>query len=245
MASWKEFSLPDKAVSVLLPAIPKRNKSFERQSEGTGWNFSVYDCTDQAAGLYYLFQVRDIGAGHYLEGDSIYFDQFKENLLKEKVTMLRDEKSVLNGLPVLRFDAESKEESIFYKTINVVRGNRVYTLMALGHVSRKEDEGPENYFRSLRLLDIKKANWSVQQSDNGTFSSRVPDKFVRATDEEKEDSTRIHYTSYDPFEVTSYEVIKDILPPFFWSNTDTGFYRERATASLGYKDSVLSYKIEF
>lgn len=243
MASWKEFSLPDKAVSVQLPAIPKRNKSFERQSEGTGWNFSVYDCTDQAAGLYYLFQVRDIGAGHYLEGDSIYFDQFKENLLKEKVTMLRDEKSVLNGLPVLRFDAESKEESIFYKTINVVRGNRVYTLMALGHVSRKEDEGPENYFRSLRLLDIKKANWSVQQSDNGTFSSRVPDKFVRATDEEKEDSTRIHYTSYDPFEVTSYEVIKDILPPFFWSNTDTGFYRERATASLGYKDSVLSYKI--
>jgi hypothetical protein len=242
MASWKEFALPDKAVKVQLPSIPKRNKSFERQAEGTGWNFYVYDCTDQAAGLYYLFQIRDISAGHFLEGDSLYFDQFRDNLLKQKVTTLRDEKSVMEGYPVLRFDAESKAESIFYKTVNVIRGNRVYTLMVLGHVSRKDDEGPENYFRSLRLLEYKKADWSVQQSDDLTFSSKVPDKFVRATDEEKEDSSRIHYTSFDPFEVTSYEVIKDILPPFFWATSDTGFYRERAMTSVGYNDSVLSYK---
>ncbi|MBK8427973.1 MAG: TraB/GumN family protein [Lewinellaceae bacterium] len=59
-SGWKEFSLPDKGVTVKMPAVPKRNKSFERQAEGSGWNFQVYDCTDPAAGLYYLFQVRDV-----------------------------------------------------------------------------------------------------------------------------------------------------------------------------------------
>ncbi len=242
-ANWKEFSLPEKGISVRLPSLPKRNKTFERQAEGTGWNFSVYDCTDQAAGLYYLFQVRDITAGHFLEGDSLYFEQFKENLLKDNVTSLQDETSVMQGHKVLRFDAESKAESLFYKTMNMVRGNRVYTMMVLGHVSLKDEEGPEHYFRSLKLLDIKKAAFSVQPSDDGSFSSMVPDKFIRVKEEEKEDSTRIHYTSYDPYEVTSYEVIKDILPAFFWVKSDTGFYRERANTAVGYKDSLLSYSI--
>lgn len=69
----------------------------------------------------------------------------------------------------------------------------------------------------------------------------APDKFVRAKEEEKEDSTRVHYTSYDPNEVTSYEVVKDILPPLFWVESDTGYYRKRANMAVGYDDSLLNY----
>lgn len=117
--------------------------------------------------MYYLLQVRDISAGHFLEGDSIYFDEFKDNLLKEKVTMLRDEKSVLNGPPVLRFDAESKEESIFYKTINVVRGNRVYTLMVLGHVSGKKMKG-------RIIISVPFACWILREQ-TGQFTRLITD----------------------------------------------------------------------
>ncbi len=242
-SGWKEFSLPDKGVTVKMPAVPKRNKSFERQAEGSGWNFQVYDCTDPAAGLYYLFQVRDVSAGNFLEGDSLYFEQFKENLLKEDVVKLRDETSVIGGQPVLRFDATSKSESLFYKTLNLIRGNRVYTLMVLGHVSLKDEEGAEHFFQSLKLEELKKTVFTLQTADDLSFSSRVPDKFVRAIDEEKEDSTRIHYTSYDPNEVTSYEVVKDRLPPLFWVKSDTAFYRKRASLAVGYDDSLLHYNI--
>ena len=241
--NWKVFSLPDKGVSVKMPAVPKRNKSFERQSDGSGWNFQVFDCTDPAAGLYYLFQVRDVAAGNFLEGDSLYFEQFKENLLKDDVSMLRDETSVMQGLPVLRFDALSKSESLFYKTMNLIRGNRIYTMMVLGHISKKEEEGAEHFFQSLKLEELKKTVFTLQTSDDLSFSSMAPDKFIRAKEEEKEDSTRIHYTSYDPNEVTSYEVVKDILPPLFWVNSDTAFYRKRANLAVGYDDSLLNYSI--
>lgn len=242
-STWKEFSLPEKGVSVKMPAVPKRNKSFERQAEGSGWYFQVFDCTDPAAGLYYLFQVRDVAAGNYLEGDSIYFEQFKENLLKDDVVALRDEVTDYQGQHMLRFDALSASESLFYKTQNLVRGNRIYTMMVMGHVSKKEEEGPDHFFRSLKLEELKKTAFTLQTADNLSFSSMAPGKFVRAIAEEKEDSTRIHYTSYDPNDVTSYEVIKDILPPLFWVNSDTAYYRKRANLAVGYNDSLLNYTI--
>ncbi len=242
-STWKEFSLPEKGVSVKMPAVPKRNKSFERQAEGSGWNFQVFDCTDPAAGLYYLFQVRDVAAGNFLEGDSLYFEQFKENLLKDDVVTLRDEVEDYQGHRLLRFDAESDTESLFYKTQNLVRGNRIYTMMVMGHVSKKEEEGPDHFFKSLKLEELKKTVFTVQTADNLSFSSMAPDKFVRATDEEEEDSTRIHYTSFDPNEVTSYEVVKDILPPLFWVKSDTAFYRVRAKTGVSYNDSLLKYSI--
>ncbi len=241
--TWKEFTLPEKGVSVKLPLLPKRNKSFERQAEGTGWNFSVYDCSDPAAGLYYLYQIKDISAGHYLESDSLYFQQFRENLVKDKISSSRDETVLVQGYPALRLDAESTEDALFYKTLNLVRGNRVYTLMVLGHVSKKEDDSPEHFFNSLKLLDLKKTAFTSQVADNGTFSSMVPDKFVRVKKEEEDDSTRIHYTSYDASEVTSYEVIKDIFPPLYWIKSDTAFFREKANRAVGYADSLLSYSI--
>lgn len=241
--NWKEFSLPEKAVSVMLPSTPKKNKSFEKQADGSGWNFSVYDCTDLAAGLYYLFQVRDINAGHFLDGDSSFFELFKENLLQDKITKLREEKGLHNGYPSMRFDAESDEEALFYKTKNVVRGNRVYTLMVLGHKSQKGDNGPDYYFNSLKLTDYKLGNSTQQSADDNTFSSWVPAKFelAKKEDEEGDDSTRVHYTSYNPNEAVSYEVIKDKLPAFYWTEADTSFYRGKANEAKGYNDSVLSY----
>ncbi|MBK8698339.1 MAG: hypothetical protein IPN29_01835 [Saprospiraceae bacterium] len=98
-----------------------------------------------------FFQVRDINAGHFLDGDSSFFELFKENLLKDKVTKLREETGLHNGYPSMRFDAVSDEEALFYKTKNVVRGNRVYSLMVLGHKSQKEDSGPDYFFNSLKL----------------------------------------------------------------------------------------------
>lgn len=239
--NWKEFALPEKAVAVQLPGVPKRNRAFEKQAEGTGWKFSVYDYTDQSAGLYYIFQVRDIEAGHFLEGDSAYFEEFKSNILKDEVTSIQDETIQVQGNPALRFDAVSTKESLFYNTINVVRGNRVYTLMVLGNISRKDDPGMETYFNSLKLMEYKQGDWAVHSADNLTFSARVPAGFVRDKEEEKEDSTRIHYTSYDPLEVVSYEVIKDALPAYYWTRTDTGFYRERANTAKAYNDSLLDY----
>lgn len=239
--TWKEFSLPEKGITVKLPVLPKRNKTFERQSEGSGWNFSVYDCSDPAAGLYYLYQVKDISAGRFLESDSLYFQQFRENLVSDKLVSTRDETIMTQGYPALRLDAESAEDALFYKTLNLVRGNRIYTLMVLGHLSKKEEDGPDIFFNSLKLLELKKSVFSIHEAENRTFSSMVPDKFVRATKDEEEDSTRIHYSSYDANEVTSYEVIKDIFPPLFWIKSDTAFFRTQANRAVQYSDSLLSY----
>lgn len=241
--NWKEFMLENKAVSVMMPALPKRNKGFEKQAEGSGWNFSVFDCTDLSAGLYYVFQVRDINAGHFLNGDSAFFESFKENLLSDKVKKLRAETNYYSGYPSLRFDAEAEKEALFYKTMNVIRGNRVYTLMVFGNKSKMDDPGPDHFFNSLVLRPYKPVETVLQFADDNTFSSWVPAKFERVKSDEDEDSTRVHYTSYNPNEAISYEVIKDQLPAFYWTDTDTGFYRMKANQAKEYDDSMLSYSM--
>jgi uncharacterized protein YbaP (TraB family) len=245
--NWKEFGLPEKGFKVMMPAEPKLNKTFGKQAAGSGWHFTVYDCTDLSAGLYYLMQVRDIEAGRYLDGDSAYFESFRENLAGDIKETLKDEVSTLSSFPAFRYDALGKEDDIFYKTKNIVRGNRVYSLMVIGQQSKKDDGGPEQFFNSFQLTDYKKSDWKLYAAPDYTFTGWGSDRFALMKDEADNenktvtDTTMVHYTSYNPNEVISYEVIKNFMPAYYWADSDSSFYESKINAYKQYDDSVLSH----
>lgn len=238
-ADWKVFSLPEKGVTVKLPATPKRNKLFEKKAEGTGWEFSVFDCNDQQAGLYYIFQVRDVARGRYLENDSVIFEEFRGNLLEDGGTELKNERSTQGGFPAFRLDVLSGKESIFYKTYSLIRNNRMYNLVVIGHESNRDQEGPEPYFNSLTLTDYNKKEWVMQQEDKGGFRSMAPQPFQLYEDKDEPDSMQVHYISYDPVEARSYEIFKNYFSPYFWITSDTAYLRKRADSYMRYDDTVL------
>lgn len=243
---WKQFGLKEKAFTVMMPAVPKRNKAFEKQAEGSNWDFTVYDYTDLTGGFYYICQVRDIRAGYFLDGDSAYFDSFKENIKESAEEVVKEEMTIHQGFPAYRFDALSKEEGIFYKTMNVVRGNRVYTLIVLGSINKKNEPGPEEYFSSLQLTEYSFPQWKIQEAEDKSFftwgSSNYSIKKKEKEEEEDDDSTRIHYISYNVHDATSYEVLRDVLPPLFWVTDDSTFFKQRAYSYKGFTDSVLKYE---
>jgi uncharacterized protein YbaP (TraB family) len=245
-AGWKQFGLKEKAFTVMMPAVPKRNNAFEKQAEGSNWDFTVYDYTDLTGGFYYICQVRDIRAGYFLDGDSAYFDSFKENIKESAEEVVKEEMTIHQGFPAYRFDALSKEEGIFYKTMNVVRGNRVYTLIVLGSINKKNESGPEEYFKSLQLTEYSFPQWKIQEAEDKSFftwgSSNYSIKKKEKEEEEDDDSTRIHYISYNVHDATSYEVLRDVLPPLFWVTDDSTFFKQRAYSYKGFTDSVLKYE---
>jgi uncharacterized protein YbaP (TraB family) len=239
---WAVFELPEKAFSVLMPGKPKKNKLFEKQSENSGWNFTAYDYTDMAAGLYYIMQVRDIEPGRYLDGDSLYFSSFSQNLVKDNIQKLKEDNTMFNGFPAFRLDALTEKESLFYKTKSIIRGNRIYSMMALGNISKKEETGPEAFFDSFRFLEYKKAEGGLYTSEDQTFRTKAPAKFDLVKSGEDIDSTRTRYTCYNPYEVISYEVLKDFISKFYWAENDSIFFKKKAASYSSYTDSVLSYK---
>ncbi len=243
---WAEFTMPDKAFTVSMPGKPKRNKAFEKQAENSGWSFAVYDYTDMTKGLYYLVQVRDIDPGLFLEGDSVFFTSFRDNLITEEVEKNNEEYSTEFGFSAMRLDATTAKDNLFYKTKSIVRGNRVYIMMVLGNLSKKNDHETETFFDSFRMLDYQPSDSETFTVDDNTFSTKAPAKFnfVKPDEDEEDDeeaSRRKQYTSYNANEAISYEVLKEELSKYYWAENDSSFFRLKANNYKAYNDSILSY----
>jgi uncharacterized protein YbaP (TraB family) len=243
-ADWKEFQLPDKGIRIGFPSEPKRNKALEKVAAGTGWEFTIFDCTDMVTGMYYMMQVRDIGAGRYLDGDSNYFHMFKEQLITNIKKVEKDERGLFKGFPSYRLDGIG-EKDIFYKTQNINRGNRIYTLMVVGPQSKKNDPAPDRFFNSAELMTYKKADWKVYTAPDNSFSSQAAAPFILSKDDNEEDtgestgSEMIHYISYNPLEVISYEVLKTPLPPYYWAESDSVYYESKLNGYNSYLNKIL------
>lgn len=242
-SEWKEFFIPEKAFSVMMPGKPKRNSMMEKQAEGTEWIFSVHDYTDLSTGLYYVMQVRDVTSGMIIASDSTYFTSFRDNMVAKGFQPTSEEIEKFEGFGAMRFDGVTNSAGqIFFKTKNIVRGNRVYTLMVLGEASKRYSSVSEDFFDSFKFLPYESAGNKIQHADDGSFYSKAPAPFVR-TVSESEDSLRTLHASYNAKDAVTYEVIKDQFPVYYWVNNDSSFYEDQAKSMMRtWNDSLLYSK---
>lgn len=235
---WIKFELPEKGFSISLPGQPRRNKLFEQQAEGSNWNFLVYDHVDVGSGLYFIIQIRELRGGYYLDGDSSFLSQFKENLAGKLDIIYKDERTSFQGFPSLQYNGFSKQDNLAYKTFNVIRGNRIYTLMVAG--TSKSDSTIADYFlHSLFLYPYGVSTWSKFISPEGGFSTWAPAPLEKISSSTDEKSTQEHFLSYDSTRVISYEIFREPLSAFYWVKDDSAFFEKRIKAYINFGDSVL------
>jgi uncharacterized protein YbaP (TraB family) len=249
---WTAFGIEDKAFTILFPATPKQNKATEKKAEGTDWTFSVHDLIDPATGLYYMMQVRDLRPGYYLTGDSAYFASFRDNLSRAITKVTKEEISTVQSFPAFRFDGESEDGDILYKTLCVNRGNRVYTLFTGGAISEANEVAMDKFLASFSLTNYKKSEWKEAAPPENDFYTVVPsdirlkkeDSKDKEEDVQAEDETNVtHYLSFDANESVSYEVFKTTMPSYYWINSDSLFFEKMGLQYKREQDSVLSKKI--
>jgi uncharacterized protein YbaP (TraB family) len=240
---WVKFELPEKGFAISIPGQPKRNKLFEQQADGSNWNFTVYDHVDIASGLYFVIQIRELREGYYLNGDSSYLAQFKENLASKLDVVTLDQKSTYQGFPSLQYNGISKEDNLSYKTVNVIRGNRIYTLMVAG-TARADSSGALYFMNSLSLQPNQPAKWMAQYSAEGGFATTAPSAIKKVPPKKQEDSTvaedkQEHFLSFDPGRVVSYEVFKESIPQLYWTKDDSSFFDNRINNYIASTDSTV------
>lgn len=240
---WVQFSVPEKAFSIKLPGTPKRNPTINKQAEGSSWNFTSYDYVDNATGLYYLIQVRDLKEGLFLNGDSAYFHAYVTDTKQRMDTVLKVEPVVYKSFPAFYFDA-LYNKNIVYKTFHVARGNRVYLLLVGGSV--KEIPEAETLFNSLVLEDYAATEWKTYSAAG--FSTSAPAAFKKMEEEKEEDSKEVEreqFVAYAPNEAISYHVFKEAFPSLYWINNDSSFFAEKERAYLADTDSIIEKRIVY
>jgi uncharacterized protein YbaP (TraB family) len=242
---WKSFAVPEKAFSVLLPGQPKQNKAIDKQSDESSWRFSTYDYVDNERGLYYLVQVRDLREGYYLQSDSILFEDYRQDFEKRLGKLLQAERTVYQGFPAFYFTAVSEKENVLYKTFHVVRGGRVYALIAGGR-NDGDLSDIDRFFRSLSLQDYPGLQWKTHAGEGFyTTAPGIITKAPRSKIDSTNTETRLHFISYDSTRAASFEVFKEVMSPFYWRKNDSSFFKAEAKAYESVDDSVIKKEMRW
>ena len=185
--------------------------------------------------MYYLIQVREIGAGYYLEGDSSYFSLYKQDISSRFEKMISEEQFSFGGWPAFRLEVSLKPDALF-RMFNVIRGNRVYAIV-VGGSDGADFSDAERAFSSFQLLEYEEESWSDLQTES--FYTKAPASFIKNAVDSTLASSEEHFTSYDENTSVSFEVFKTVVSPFYWIKNDSTYYDLQVNAYKDYNDSVI------
>lgn len=242
--AWEKFTIPGKSFSVELPGKPRSNRAIDAKAEGSEWKFFTYDLSDNQNGLYYLVQVRDILPGYFLEGDSTYFTVYKNDIKDNFDQVKKEEQLEFKGWPAYRLDVTLQPNALF-KMLIVLRGNRVYTIVA-GGAENADFSQVERVFQSLTIEDYKPGSFQVQKGKG--FSTSAPAAFTNNKEDEledEEDEEDEHYSSYNVAESISFDVYKTALSPYYFAKSDSVFFEAQIKGYRSYLDSVIKKEIVY
>ena len=237
---WARFTIPGKGFNIELPGVPRPNTAIDRKADGSGWKFFTYDYLDQETGLYYMVQVRDVTSGYYLEGDTTYYESYKNEVSPNFDSVYNSYSFLFKGWPAFRMEADLDEAKFIM--LSVLRANRVYSFLA-GGAKNSDFSEAERVLGSFELVEFKEENW--KEFGQGGFYTKAPAAFqLKESTVEPEGVTHEEqYTSVDTITSISYDVFKSVASPYYWVKDDSAFLEQQLKSYLTYLDSVIDKKI--
>ncbi len=236
---WKEFRLPEKAFAVQLPGTPEPQKEMnEKSAADPSMEYSNWHSTDPQTNLYYLVQVRQVRPGYTIQNDSSFLASLKEDYEQKMDTITRYEVTEYKGYPAIRMDYEASAVNGVYKTLHVLRGNRLYLLLG-GAQKGSNMSDVDAFFQSLELLSYADANW--QKTGGPGFATLAPAAFVLSPPDSTRTSKSFYseYTATNPNDAVSYFVQKSVFAPHYWAESDSLLMEEKLTGFKGESDTLL------
>ena len=247
---WESFTIDGKAFKVDLPGKPKMNKNLQAGASQGGWNSSVYDLMDAQNGLYFLVQTRDLEAGFHLDGDTSWFGSFKENLNINSFQV--DSMDTWQGYPRLQLAGETEDRDAYLQILVLLRGSRVYALMAVSSSKSLGADARDQFFSSFQLTDYKPGKMELRTAPDKSFSSQAtasieykvendPDVAAAVALDPDKDAKKT-YVAYDPADAVSFVIQKEALSPYTWYASDSAFFAKQSGLYKGWEDSIYAYK---
>jgi uncharacterized protein YbaP (TraB family) len=237
LSGWKTYTDTAKAFSVIMPSVPR--KTINRET-----NMQQYAASDLTNGSYYMVNTIESPPGNYFQIDSTYYNNFRKNL-EQGGKLTEFEADSLNGNAAYRYTflkEESGVNMIMHGYI-IPRGNRIYLPLVAAVVKEGDDPEMKAFFKALKLLPYIKAPWSEKDIEKeltvwvpGNIEDVTPD----STTYRYEKDVRL-YRSTDKNSVTTYNIEVTKNSPWFWSNNDSAYFKQRSKAFTGGVDSLISY----
>ena len=220
------------------PGLKKEQRGEE------GWITNHYTGIDFQRDIFYQCIVKDIEKGYYQNGDSIAFELYKSKISEEH-KLISFNNITYQDYPAVKaeFNLESEGNTYYNRILNLHRGNRMYVLIITTSQRENNRGAIDSFFNSFQLTTVRNPLWSSQVSPDGAFKtwgcSTI--ELFHSKDDTKDDIP--HWTIYDSLAPVTLFIRKEAYPKFFWAKDDTSLLRTGANNLLGYRDSLLNYRL--
>lgn len=191
-------------------------------------------CSNPHSHKQYLVSVVKMQGGYHLNSDSVYFSQYKE----EVVSLARNGKvtttpNTIEGYPAM--DYEFTDETGLPCMIRaIVRSNTIYVIAVLGD---DETIGSNRFFNSFRFSDIPGTNWEKRTFCGEEGYTYAPGPFQRVSSDNPNPEFA-DYFSYDPYSGTTYFLLRSPYNKYTWFNSDSAWI-QRAKNGFETGDSAV------
>ncbi len=240
--NWQKFVNARNAFSMMAPGKIVESK----QKDEEGVEFDNYSMIDYSDGSYYMVAVKETKPGFIIENDSIYFEEYKKNLnvytgnkVKEFYTLSFKDYTACHFVAL---QTQNNAEFVLQGYL-IRRGNRTYMPMVVSSKERADFPNVTNFFRSFSPEPIIKTPFKKQVLNNG-FSTYAPASFEKIKSDTAEYGYNGRLQTYQVRDINSaanYSVEIESFLPYYWSNADTSFFKERSNSFKKYNDSLISY----
>jgi len=224
---WVNFNLPGKSFGLELPGKPEHNKQMERLFQESpsayAWSFDCYGYSDPSSGNYYMVLVKDTRNGYYLMNDTSVFHEARENTISKGATMISYDTLRYEGYAAANMKALYPQTNLEMLSFTVCRANRIYMIMGLREKGKGDTMAIARFLHSFHLLDHLSTGWQEQTSSDHSFTAWAPTAIERLHTR-NEDTSNIIFSAYDSLSTISYQVQKQALPSYYWTNSDSSLF---------------------
>ncbi len=242
--TWQLFTNAKNAFSIKAPGKVVETTP----KDEAGDMFDQFVSVDYSDGSYYMVIIRDTKPGYYVENDSLYFEEYKKNMQAMEAYEIKEFSQVkFKDHNACHFSALQKIDGaeILIEGYLIRRGNRTYIPMVVMPKEKADFPQVTNFFRSFNILPYKITGWKKQQLGKTNIKVYAPGPFVKDEPDPSGYSFEPgvqRYHAQDINTAASYSAEVEILSPYYWSNSDSSFFKKRAESFKGYNDSLISWK---
>ena len=244
--AWKLTTMEKHGLQIEMPGTPKRDKQLEEtftSNSAANWNVHCYTVSDKKADIFYMLFVRVTKPGFHVLNDTSLFAESKrnsENSFADSVSLY--ELFDFDGYPAMRMNANHKENDYEMQSLHVNRGDRCYTLIAIGNENNDNKKDFSKYLNSFKLMTYQKVQWHEQASPDKVFRSWVPSSIATLPADDSEtvaDPGKLGtLLAYDSVSGYSFAVHKELISPYYWAHSDSAFFQNYASQYIGLEDSI-------
>lgn len=232
------YNSPDKAFSVNLPTLPKK-ENIQGDKTTTSEDVTLYNSFDTRRKISYLVMLKEPFRGFFTGLDSSVFVQTLEQIKSGiRTSAIGQEEILLDGIPALKVkikgEAEGKSQIVF--SVLAIRDNRLYNLTARGLAVIENETAFDKFINSFHFTPYLESKFSDQHDLNGLFTVKAPSLIYTMTAKVKMADGRKDYYAYDSNRAVSYGITTTPFSKYYWTRDEATLLDEQV--AVYFNDSL-------